>query len=124
MKRILVVDDEPTGAKLTSARLMQAGYDVTLAANGEEGLALINQKAPDLVILDLALPKLSGYEVCMLMKNNGRLKRIPVVMLTAKTKEQDMRQGMACGANAYFSKPCDFDALLGKVRTLLENNIV
>ena len=82
-KRILIVEDEPALAKLTSFRLKSAGYEVIIAVDGRQGLKMAGKERPDLIVLDLELPVMDGYEVCRRLKDNESLKDIPVVILTA-----------------------------------------
>ena len=117
--RVLVVDDEPSIAKIVKKQLEVAGYDVAVAADGELGWTKARDETPDVIILDVMLPKLNGYEVCGRLKQDERLRRIPVLMLTAKAQRQDQSEGLRCGADAYLIKPFQLEELLEQVRTLL-----
>lgn len=91
-----------------------------VASNGEEGLNLARQEKPDLILLDLMLPKLDGYKVCRLLKFDERYKQIPILMLTAKTQEKDKILGKETGANEYITKPFDMDELMAKIKSYLK----
>ena len=104
-KRVLLVDDEPSILKLFGAKLKFSGFDVTIAMDGVAALARVMESPPDVVILDVMLPKMNGFDVCTAIKQNPQLKRIPVVMFTALRDEQDYWKGMACGADAFVTKP-------------------
>jgi DNA-binding response OmpR family regulator len=118
-KKILVVDDEPDLVETVRYPLEMEGYQVLVAYNGEDGLNQARKDGPDLIILDLMLPKLDGYKVCRLLKFDERYKHIPVLMLTAKTQEKDRLLGKETGADDYMTKPFDIDKLLEKVKFYL-----
>ena len=118
-QRILLVDDEPSIVKMVGKRLEVEGFDVLIAMDGQEGLMKARAELPDLIVLDLMLPKLNGYEVCMMLKQDGRYQKIPIVLFTAKTQEKDEKLGMECGANAYVRKPFRAQELLEKIRALI-----
>ena len=117
--RILLVDDEPSIVKMVGKRLEVEGFDVVIAMDGQEGLAKAQAEHPDLIILDLMLPKLNGYEVCTMLKQDTRYQKIPIVLFTAKAQDKDEKLGMECGANAYVRKPFRAQELLEKIRALL-----
>lgn len=118
-KRILIVDDEPDLVETLRFPLEMEGYQVLVADNGEMGLNLARKERPDLIILDLMLPKLDGYKVCRLLKFDERFKEIPVLMVTAKTQEKDRLLGKETGADEYVTKPFDIEQLLEKVKAYL-----
>jgi len=118
-KRILVVDDEVDLVETVRFSLELEGYDVLVAYNGEEALNQARKENPDLILLDLMLPKLDGYKVCRLLKFDERYKHIPVLMLTAKIQEKDKSTGMETGANEYITKPFEMDELMKKVKGYL-----
>jgi len=118
-KKILVVDDEPDLVETVRYPLEMEGYQVLIAYNGEDGLNQARKEGPDLIILDLMLPKLDGYKVCRLLKFDERYKHIPILMLTAKTQEKDRLLGKETGADDYMTKPFDIDKLLEKVKFYL-----
>jgi len=118
-KKILVVDDEVDLVKTIRFSLEGEGYTVLVSYNGEDALNQARKEAPDLVLLDIMLPKLDGYKVCRLLKFDERYKHIPIIMLTAKTQEKDKTLGVETGANEYITKPFDMDGLIGKIKTYL-----
>ena len=117
--RILLVDDEPSIVKMVGKRLEVEGFEVLIAIDGQEGLDKARAERPDLIVLDLMLPKLNGYEVCTMLKQDTRYQGIPVVLFTAKAQEKDEKLGIECGANAYVKKPFRAQELLEKIRALL-----
>ena len=117
--RILLVDDEPSIVKMVGKRLEVEGFDVIVAMDGQDGLAKAQTEHPDLLILDLMLPKLNGYEICTMLKQDTRYQKIPIVLFTAKAQDKDEKLGMECGANAYVRKPFRAQELIEKMRTLL-----
>ena len=117
--RILLVDDEPSIVKMVGKRLEVEGFDVLIAMGGQEGLTKAQAEHPDLIILDLMLPKLNGYEVCTMLKQDTRYQKTPIVLFTAKAQDKDEKLGMECGANAYVRKPFRAQELLEKIRGLL-----
>jgi two-component system response regulator VicR len=117
VSRILVVEDEPAILRGLADNLERELHDVLTAADGETGYQLIKQKKPDLVILDLMLPKLSGYEVCRKMRAEGIA--TPILMLTARGEETDRVVGLDLGADDYVTKPFSVRELLARVRALL-----
>ncbi|HEX9780558.1 MAG TPA: response regulator [bacterium] len=117
-KRILVVDDEADMTKLLKDRLERSGYRVETAFDGEEALARITREPPDLVILDLILPKLDGWRVCQRLKSDERTRHIPVVMLSAMVQTDSKSDPHELG-DAYLGKPFELRALLERVDGLL-----
>jgi twitching motility two-component system response regulator PilH len=115
MPRILVVEDSPSVLLSTSRALAASGYEVVQAADGEEALRLAAEQRPSLVLLDVILPRLNGYEVCRQLKAGPATAHIPVIMVTGKTKERDRYWGMEQGADAYITKPLTPDELLAVV---------
>ncbi len=119
-KRILVVDDEAELVKAVQIRLDQAGYEVLVAGDGREGFDVARRERPDLIILDLMLPGMDGYEVCGLLKADTRYSKIPIIMFTAKAQEEDMRLGKEVGADVYITKPFEHQVILDKIKELLK----
>jgi len=117
--RILLVDDEPTIVDTVKRRLEAQGFNVLLAVDGEEALEKARNEKPDLIILDLMLPKMDGYKVCGLLKKDIRYAKIPIVMFTAKAQDSDEKLGLECGADAYVKKPFNSQELLEKINVLL-----
>ncbi len=118
-KRILIVDDEPAIVLLLESRLKANGYQVSSAADGMTALEKAKKEKPDLLVLDLMLPKMDGYKVCAILKKDVRYAQIPIVMFTARAQEEDRLMGEEVGANAYITKPFDPQVLLGKIKELL-----
>ncbi len=117
MSRVLVVEDDPAILRGLAETLRRETYDVITAADGETGYRLVREKNPDLLILDLMLPKLSGYEICRKMRAEGL--RTPILILTARGEEGDRVLGLDLGADDYVSKPFSLRELLARVRALL-----
>ncbi len=118
-KKILVVDDEADLVETVRFPLEAEGFHVLTSYNGEDALNQARKEKPDLILLDLMLPKLDGYKVCRLLKFDERYKHIPILMLTAKTQERDKLLGKETGANEYITKPFDIDDLINKVKVYL-----
>ncbi len=119
-KKILIVDDEVDLVETVRFPLEMEGFNVLVSYNGEDALSQARKEKPDLILLDLMLPKLDGYKVCRLLKFDERYKNIPILMLTAKTQEKDKALGMETGANEYITKPFDIDKLVEKVKGYLK----
>jgi DNA-binding response OmpR family regulator len=118
-KKILIVDDEADLVETVRFPLEMEGFSVLVSYNGEDGLGQARREKPDLILLDLMLPKLDGYKVCRLLKFDERYKNIPILMLTAKTQEKDKALGLETGANEYITKPFDLEKLVEKVKEYL-----
>jgi len=118
-KKILIVDDEPHVIRSLTFVLSKEGYEVSSAENGEDALAKIRQLKPNLVFLDVMMPKKNGYEVCQEIKKDSSMRDIHVIMLTAKGQEADREQGMEAGADEFMTKPFSPIGVLDKVRELL-----
>jgi DNA-binding response OmpR family regulator len=118
-KKILVVDDEVDLVETVRFPLEMEGYHVLVSYNGEDALNQARKENPDLILLDLMLPKLDGYKVCRLLKFDERYKHIPILMLTAKTQEKDKALGLETGADEYITKPFEMDYLMEKVKAYL-----
>ena len=121
-KKILVVDDEVDTGLMVKARLESNGYDVDLALSGEEGLEKVGKTQHDLIILDVMLPGMNGYEVCSRIKLEQRLP-VPVVMLTSRSQIVDERLGHICKADSYIRKPMSSELLLPEIQRLLKENV-
>src|SRR5262245_5627637 len=119
MPTILVVDDEPKIVQIARDYLEHAGFDVVAAADGEQALAAIDRRRPDLVILDLGLPRLDGLEVTKRVRRTGDL---PIVMLTARDDEVDKLLGLELGADDYLTKPFSPRELVARVRAVLRRS--
>jgi len=119
-KEILIVDDEPGVVVPIQFLMEQQGYLVMIAERGEDALDLIYQYKPDLVLLDIMLPGIDGWEVCEIIRLNPDFRDIKIVFLTAKGRESEIAKGLALGADAYITKPFSNVALVAKVKELLE----
>ena len=104
-KKILIVEDEESLLKLESILLTSKGYEVRGVANGQAALTALTEELPDLVLLDIMLPEIDGFEVCQQIKSNPATQHIPVIMLTAKKSREDMARGEKVGADWYITKP-------------------
>ena len=118
-KKILIIEDEPDVVNAVKALLEAKGFEVSAAADGEEGLKKARATLPDLVLLDLMLPKLSGFVVCRLLKFDDRYKNIPVIVITARTDERDIALAEKVGASDYLIKPVKPQVLLEKITDVL-----
>lgn len=118
-EKILVVDDEPDIVETLSFRLEQEGYAVITAVDGLEALDKARNESPDLIILDIMMPKLDGFQVSRLLKFDERYQDIPIIMLTAKTQEQDVATGKKTGGDEYVKKPFDAKELMEKIKSRL-----
>jgi len=118
-KKILIVDDEVDLVETVRFPLEIEGYHVLVAYNGEDALNQARKENPDMILLDLMLPKMDGYKVCRLLKYDERYKHIPILMLTAKTQAKDIVIGMKTGADEYITKPFDINYLMKKVKEYL-----
>jgi class 3 adenylate cyclase/CheY-like chemotaxis protein len=116
---ILVVEDNPSGLDILQTRLKAHNYEVITATDGEAGLALARERLPDLVLLDIMMPKMDGIEVCRRLKEDGSLPFIPIVMVTAKAGSQDLVAGLEAGGDEYLTKPLDHTALIARVKSML-----
>jgi DNA-binding response OmpR family regulator len=118
-KRILLVEDDPSAARLVSYTLEQEGYEVLTAPNGVEGLRKAREEEPDLLVLDVMLPGLDGFEVCHRLRSEPQTAKLPILMLSAKAREADKATGINVGANDYLSKPAAPDEIVARVANLL-----
>jgi len=118
--RILVVDDSPFDLQVLEDQLASEGYLVSTARDGEDALAKVTTEAPDLILLDVIMPKLDGFEVCRRLKSDGRTILIPVVMITSLQATQERIRGLEVGADEFLSKPFNQQELMTRVRSLLK----
>jgi CheY-like chemotaxis protein len=119
MTKILIAEDEPDIRELVAFTLRFGGYEVVAASNGEEALNAAGREFPDLILMDVRMPKMTGYEACRLMKANEKLKDIPVVFLSAKGQDAEIQTGLEAGAEEYLLKPFSPDQLTNRVRAIL-----
>jgi DNA-binding response OmpR family regulator len=120
-KKILVVDDQIDLVKTLQFALELEQYQVLVSYNGEDALNQARRENPDLILLDIMLPKLDGYKVCRFLKFDEHYKHIPILMMTAKSQEKDKLIGKETGADEYITKPFDMDELMGKIKAYLKN---
>ena len=120
-KKILLVDDDPVILRLLASRLKNSGYGVVSASDGESGLKKAIAKKPDLVLLDIIMPGLNGFEVCKRLKENDKTKDIPVIMLTALAGENDLSKSLEEGADCFITKPFRAVDLLHEIKTIMQN---
>ncbi|MBI5293865.1 MAG: response regulator transcription factor [Chloroflexi bacterium] len=119
MTKILIAEDEPDIRELVAFTLRFAGYEVVTAANGEEAVQQAVKEMPDLALMDVRMPRMTGYDACRAMKANPELKDIPVVFLSAKGQEGEIATGIEAGAEEYLLKPFAPDQLTERVRAIL-----
>lgn len=119
MPRVLIVDDEPNILLSLEFLMQQSGLEVATAADGEQALLRIQEATPDLVLLDISLPGMSGFDLLEQLRHNPATRKLPVVMLTAHGREVEKEKGMALGADDYITKPFSTRTLLQRVQALL-----
>lgn len=122
-KRVLIVDDEPNIVISLEFLMKREGFAVSVARDGEEALERIRAERPDLVILDVMMPKLNGFEVCETVRTDPQLAAVRILMLTAKEREAEMRKGISLGADAYIAKPFSTRDLVDRVKSLLDSAV-
>ncbi|MEL4105370.1 response regulator [Oscillospiraceae bacterium WX1] len=118
-KKILLIDDSNFYAKVIAIALIPAGFDVIRAINGEEGLRLVREEKPDLLLLDVVMPDISGFEICRLLRESESNNLMPIIMLTGQDNHEDMLIGLELGADDYIVKPFDNRELLSRVKNTL-----
>jgi serine phosphatase RsbU (regulator of sigma subunit) len=116
---ILIVDDNPANVEILQMRLAANNYDIITATDGESGLAMARDKQPDLILLDIMMPKLDGLAVCRRLKENPSLPFMPIIMVTAKADSKDIVAGLEAGGDEYLTKPVDHAALVARVKSML-----
>ncbi len=120
MSTILLVEDNEMNRDVISRRLQRKGYDVLQAHDGESGLSMARGSAPDLILMDMRLPDLSGIEVVRLLKGQPETRRIPIIALTADARDEDRDRVLAVGCDGYDTKPVQFGLLIAHIETLLQ----
>jgi DNA-binding response OmpR family regulator len=120
-KEILIVDDEPSIVVPVQFLMQQQGYTVLVAGDGHDALDMIYKYQPDLVLLDIMLPGIDGYEVCEIVRLNPKLRDVKIIFLTAKGREVEIAKGLALGADDYITKPFSNAELVTKVKMVLDN---
>jgi len=118
-KRILLIEDDPSVLRAISYMLEKEGYDVLTAMNGLVGLRKAKEENPDLLVLDVMLPGIDGFEVCHRLRAESQTAQLPILMLSAKGQEADRSTGLEVGANEYLTKPVERSVLLSKIEALL-----
>jgi DNA-binding response OmpR family regulator len=118
-RKILLVDDERDLVDMVKMRLEAGGFEVSCAFDGQEALDKARKEKPDLIILDLMLPKIDGYKVCRMLKFDEKYKNIPVIMFTARAQDSDKQLGEEVGANGYITKPFEPQLLFAKINELI-----
>lgn len=120
--RILIADDEPNIVLALEYLMKNEGYEVQTVTDGEDALRAIEKSRPDLILLDIMMPNLDGYEVCQRIRSDPSMKDIVIIMLTAKGREVEREKGLALGADFYISKPFSTREVVKKVREILPGN--
>ncbi len=118
-KKILVVEDDALIRELDRVNLESAGFSVVMATDGFQGLEMARTENPDLIVLDIRLPKMDGFKVCRILKFDDKYKHIPIIMLTARIQEVDKETGFKTGADGYMTKPYDPEELIKKINQVL-----
>jgi DNA-binding response OmpR family regulator len=118
-KKILIVEDDPSFSRAINHIIQKEGYDVITASNGLTGLRMAKDDKPDLLILDVMLPGLDGFEICSRLRNEPQTAKLPIIMLSAKGQDADKTTGLKVGANEYLTKPVNRELLLEKMTSLL-----
>lgn len=121
--KVLLVDDEPDVVQVVGTHLRTAGYQVSVAYDGQQALDEVRRDRPDVVILDIMLPKVDGYKVCRLLKFDERYKEIPVLVLTARSNVEDLKLATDYGASACLNKPFEPSILLGMLEKLMAGSV-
>lgn len=119
MPKIVIAEDEPDIRELIAFTLRYAGYEVITGSNGEEGYELTKREHPDLVMFDVRMPKMTGYDACKKIKADPEIAHIPVIFLSAKGQENEIEQGLAAGAEEYLLKPFAPDQLAERVKAIV-----
>jgi CRP/FNR family transcriptional regulator, polysaccharide utilization system transcription regulator len=118
MARVLIIEDSVEIRDNTSEMLTLEGYEVITAENGDEGLDIVRKKRPDVILCDIMMPGIDGFEVCRILKADATYSAIPFIFLSARSENNDVRSGIAAGAHAYLVKPFTMEELIEKVRSV------
>lgn len=118
-KKILIVDDEKDIVETLSFMLKSKGFETITAYDGEEGLKKAKDEAPDIIILDVMMPKINGYKICRLLKYDAKYKNIPIIMVTARSQDTDKLIGEETGADEYITKPFEFSEVIETIEKYL-----
>lgn len=119
-KKILIVDDEPNIVMSLEYAFKKQNYEVFIARDGEEALHILENEVPDIILLDIMMPKVDGYQTIAQIKNNAKLSAVKVVFLTAKSKASDVEKGLALGADKYLTKPFSIRKVVQEINQLIE----
>ncbi len=120
-KIILVIDDERDLVDLLAMRLEIDGFTIMKAFNGKEALSKLKEKKPDIILLDIMMPEMNGYEVCQEIKNDSQYKNIPVIILTAKVRKEDQERGRQVGSDDFIAKPYEYSELIEKIQKFIKD---
>jgi len=123
MAKILIIDDEMQLVEMVKMRLEANGHEVITANDGQEGLEKAKSENPELIMCDVMMPKMDGYKVCGLLKNDSRYSKIPIILFTARAQKEDTELGQEVGADAYVTKPFEPPVLLAKIDELLKKSM-
>lgn len=123
MAKILVVDDEEHIVMILKDSLEFSGFQVVTAMDGQEALEMVKKESPDLIVLDIGMPKLDGWEVCRRLKADEKTKSIPIIILTAYAQTSDQKKGAQLGADRFITKPCDLTFLVEEINRLLVKKV-
>ena len=121
MSKILIVDDNEMNRDMLSRRLMRKGFEVVMAEDGQKGVEMSSSENPDLILMDLSLPVMDGWQATSAIKSNELTKEIPIIVLTAHAMAGDREKALAAGADEYDTKPIEFKRLLGKMKEFLDD---
>jgi len=121
MSKLLIVDDEPATVDMLAIFLKMRGYETVAAYSGNDGLLMVSVENPDLLILDLMMPDLEGFDVCQRLRENPQNARLPILIVSARTDQDSINRAMSLGADGYLTKPVDLKLLHTEVQRLLEN---
>lgn len=124
MQRVLLIEDNPMNRDMLSRRLERRGFSISVAADGREGLRAASKEAPDLILMDLSLPEIDGWELTRRLKSNPETRGIPILALTAHAMGDDRDKALAAGCDDYDSKPVVFEQLLEKMARLLQGGAI
>ncbi len=122
-KQILLVEDDLYSAETLKFALEAKGHIVAMATNGKDALTMVNSELPQLIILDVMMPKMDGYHFCRLLKFDTRFKHIPIIIVSSKIQDADRKLGLACGADEYIPKPYDLNMLTDTVDRYLHSTV-
>ncbi len=120
-KRILIVDDDPAAVELVQYALKGEGFESLLAVSGAQGIAMAKEELPDLILLDVMLPEVDGFQVCRQLREDAATAAVPIIMLSARAQTSDLENGQQAGADLYLTKPIDLTELIQRVCSLLSD---